>query len=148
MPLAGLALMSMLVCDFALGPLSLLLNLSQTVPCLLSCHPSPHKPLSRPRRCFSSIRLGESPVSRQCCENEEVTCLPQGHLAKPQLDSCSDDLLSDAILRSGRGVAVGRWRLFWMLSVEGKRLAALGLVAVRSPVQISPPADYRLWLGP
>lgn len=43
---------------------------------------------------------------------------------------------------------MGRWRLFWMLSVEGKRLAALGLVAVRSPVQISPPADYRLWLGP
>lgn len=35
-----------------------------------------------------------------------------------------------------------------MLSVEDERLAALGLVAVRSPVQLSPPADYRLRLGP
>lgn len=55
-------------------------------------------------------------MGRQCREKGEVTCLPQGHLAQPQLDSCSDDLLSDAIMSGG--VAMGRWSLFWMLSVS------------------------------
>lgn len=40
-------------------------------------------------------------MGRQCHEKGEVTCLPQGHLAQPQLDSCSDDLLSDAIMSGG-----------------------------------------------
>lgn len=96
---------------------------------------------------FRQMERG-SPMGRQCCENGEVTCLPQGHLAQPQLDSCSDDLLSDAIVKGG-GVAVGRGRLFWMLSVQDKKLAALGLVAVRSPAcPALTSADYRLWLRP
>lgn len=129
MPLAELALTSVLVCDFALGPLGLLLNPSQADSALLPCElPFQFPAVSLQTKkilFFRQIERG-SPMGRQCRENGEVTCLPQGHLALAQLDSCSDDLLSDAIMR-------WRWRLFWMLSVQDKKLAALGLVAVRSP---------------
>lgn len=103
MPLAELAMTSVLVCDFALGPLGLLRNPSQTVP---SCRVE--LPFQFPAASlqtkkiffFCQIERG-SPMGRQCRENGEVTCLPQGHLAWAQLDSCPDDLLSDAIMGGG-----------------------------------------------
>lgn len=80
---------------------------------------------------------------------EKVTWLSQGHLAWPQIDSCFDDLLGDAIMRSGDCWGEGEVALD--VICRGQKADCSRPVGSKVPhprVQLSPPADYRLWQGP